>query len=379
MEEERYALDAYFAGGAENGAQAGETASRARPPALAADPPTLQLQSGPGPQQPRSVVTLAEEVPLIVGGAVGPDHGMTQIDPPTFSTNAAPGNDGATTLHRSQLRTNSVRLGQEQGGAGAGDSMDFIPWTPAPAADGDEAAPATGDRLFTDAPAAGLADARQLATPRSLHREADEALAADLDDGVVDSSVASVEATMVFAIERGLAEGRAADADDRLLDGKRSPLRRELAAALAALEAADPESRPALFDALRARCLHEVVQDARLQAWLAGRLLRWAPDDLDLLEARGHALLALGQRAAAWRALSGLVEARPDDPQAHARYARGLFRLGLSDAALVELAEAARLAPAEPGYRQALERAAAQVRDQRSREAAASRAALRAR
>jgi hypothetical protein len=130
--------------------------------------------------------------------------------------------------------------------------------------------------------------------------------------------------------------------DKRFLLQAGEPPVPDISESLRALDAAGPAERGPLFDRLLALA-PKLSASAALQ--VARRLLRYAPENLDLHDLAGSAHFALGDGRAALRAYSGMVEVRPDDAEAHARYGRALLRLGQGWAALVELREAARLEP----------------------------------
>ena len=419
---------------------------------------TLAPQSGPASPPAGSVVTFAEEAPVIVGGATGSSGGstdgptswglgddsggMTHIDPPALQTvsgaggqaHGVPAQDPAAALDALKKVASAESLSREgdkdtdsdldygalfgvqagregvetaDGLLGAGTKQgyrfrrevaegqvarlaevhDFAPWPleeqagfprvqtePTDAITIDEQARArllaeagleratvelTDRYRFSYSPVPVLLAARDL--PAGARISADDIMVAEVPSqlamrlqGVLvplNARGALVHAFTRVAIKQGEPFQRGSVRGDTTL---KASLQRQLQA----LQAAAPEDRPRLFEALQLRCLDELARDAALQAWLAGELLQWAPQDLDLHEARGEALLAQGLRVSAWRAFSGLVEASPDDAQAHRRYAQGLLRLGLVEQALSELAEAARLAPGEPVHRFALARLA---------------------
>lgn len=337
------------------------------------DPPSLQVQSG-AEESSGSVLSHAESGPVVVGGlfageerARGDDSGgMTQLDPPNL---APPGTTGGYKVRDVEVNQTGVipledpnlgyfaraveldpNTGQTRGGRQVAEGQVARLSALTTTAEDDLGALRDG---LTEVRARLIAEGGlELATVElrglpqgELFRETDKAN----DDRFDYAELAGLNAETVA--EYSLAR-----------DG-RGAFQRLVREQLARFQAALPEQRPVLFDALRARCLNELEQDAALQGWLAAELIPYAADDLDLLAARARALLSEGRTVAAWRAFSALVEARPDDADAHARYARGLLALGLVGRALDELAEAARLAPGEPARVLTLARTAVRCGD----------------
>lgn len=110
-----------------------------------------------------------------------------------------------------------------------------------------------------------------------------------------------------------------------------------------ALDAATADERPMHFEELRK--LSDRAPNPQLRLLSLSRLLRYAPDRLDLHEGTGDAQFALGRRAAALRAYSGLVEVDPNDAAARWRFAMALLRIGLRERALIEARACVRQQP----------------------------------
>ena len=117
------------------------------------------------------------------------------------------------------------------------------------------------------------------------------------------------------------------------------------------LDAASPTQRPAVFNRLLGSIQQIRAEDPRLAVYVLRRLRKYAPQRLKVHEQLGLSYLALGEREAALRAFSGMVEASPDDAEAHWVFARALVTLRLPRRALVEAREAMRLRPDLARYR----------------------------